>query len=297
MEFTLEPARLATRLLAGCMGIVVAIAAGVTRAEPVRANRPAAEEAVGEALQREIYGLADERQRLLHIAAEQAPQYPPAQWHRGMVKGPRKNWLSVEDFIQQWTSSRRVKLYEAARQEAADTVEGQLALAEYCRREGLTDQMRAALSRVLEMVPDHEGARRGLGFVRRGPLWLNRDQIEAEEVLARSREASLARWSKRLEEIARDLSSPGRKQREAASDRILTLADPAAIPALEQIISPLSDMAAETVIASLALSPHPEASLAGRGTPSITRRCRCARRRPTRWSIGTGTASCRHCWT
>jgi len=258
MGTTLAPARWAICLLAGYMGSLLTMASG---AEPARANRKAAEHAVSEALQREIYALCDERQRLLNAAAELAPQYPPAQWHRGMVMGPRKSWLTIEDFIQQWTSSRRVRLYEAARREATDTVEGQLALADYCRREGLPDQMRAALTRVLEMAPDHESARSALGFVRRGPLWLNREQIESEQALALAREKSLRKWGPRLEDIARDLASASRNQRESAGDRILEIADPEAISALEQIISPLSERAAQAVIASLALSPHPQASL------------------------------------
>lgn len=261
MKRTFAPARGARILIAASLGLIAATAAGIAQAEPPRAGREGAEDAVSEALMREIYGLSDERDQLLNAAAAQAPQFAPAQWQRGMVKGWRKNWVSVDEFIQQWTSLRRHKLYESARKEAADTVEGELAMAEFCRREGLSDQMRSHLTRVVELAPEHEAARRALGFVRRGPLWLSREQIEAEDALARDRQASLTKWGKRLEEIARDLSHPTRKQRQAASDRILSLADPSAIGALELVISPISDKAAETVIATLALNPHPEASL------------------------------------
>lgn len=261
MVRTLAHARIAAIVAAAGLGIAIMWGAGVSRAEPQRGDRLAAEEAVQEALQREMYGLASERERLLQAAAVHSPQFAPAQWHLGKVMDSRHRWISADDFIGQWVASRKNKLYELARDKAADTVEGQLSLAEYCRREKLPGQMRAALSRVLDHDPNHAAAREALGFVRMGPLWLSREEVEAEEAIARAQEASVAKWSDDLSEIAREFTSDSPKRRTMAAEKLLKITDPSAIAAMERIISPVSDEAARAVLAVLANMPDLEASL------------------------------------
>ncbi|HZL90336.1 MAG TPA: polymorphic toxin-type HINT domain-containing protein [Pirellulaceae bacterium] len=241
--------------------IVVFISASAVWAETKRESRLAAAADVKEALQREIYGLTAERESLLLAAAKRAPTYAPARWHLGHVQDARKRWMSADDFIEQCIGSRNIKLYEAARQKAADTIEGQLTLAEYCRREGLDDQMRAALTRVLEIDPNHEGARAALGFVRMGPLWLSRAEMEAEEALARAEEESVSRWRSDMEEFAKAFASESTSRRAAAKGRLLSLHDSSAIAAMERIVSPVSDEAALAVIGTLSESRDLEASL------------------------------------
>lgn len=258
---TLASARFASLGVAAGLSLAVILSASRAPADSQRSDRQAAREAVEEALQREIYGLSTERQKLLRTAAEHAPQYAPAQWHQGMVKDARHRWLSAEDFAEQWTGSRKIKQYLAARQQAADTASGQLALAEYCRREGLPDQMRAHLSRVLEHDANHAAAREALGFVRVGGLWLSRAEIQAEEAVAREQAASVARWRRDMEQIAGDLSSESAKRRSVAAEKLKGIADSSAIAAMERIVSPVSDAAASAVIAVLKEMPEPEASL------------------------------------
>jgi hypothetical protein len=224
-------------------------------------NRRAAENAVQEALQREIYGLPHERQQLLASAQELSPQFAPARWHQGLVRDARNRWVPIEDFVQEATSAAWLRDYYRARSEAPDTADGQYALAQWCRQRGLAAQQRAHLSRVIELAPDHEAARRELGFVRAGPLWLSREEIEGERELARQREASLARWRATMEEIARGLASDSPARMDAARARLLALDDPSAIWAMEQVVSADRDDSALAVIDALAAMEHPEASL------------------------------------
>ncbi len=261
MVCMLAHVRVAAIFAAAGLGIVVIGGAGVSRAEPQRNDRLAAEEAVQEALQREIYGLAGERDSLLRAAAERSPQYAPALWHLGKVKDSRNRWITSDQFIERWTGSRAIKRYQAAREQAADSVAGQLALAEYCRREGLTDQMRSHLTRVLEHDPNHEQARAALGFVRMGALWLSRAEIEAEEAIARAQDESLRTWRSQMEETAEAINSDSPRRRAAAAQRLQKLRDPSAIAAMERIVSPTSDDAARVVIAALLGIAESEASL------------------------------------
>ena len=243
------------------LGMAVILSASRAPADPQRGDRLAAPEAVREALHREIYGLSAERKTLLQSAASLAPQYAPARWHLGEVKDSRQRWISVEEFAHRWSTSRKNKQYLEAREQAADTAAGQLALAEYCRREGLFDQMRSHLWRVLAHDENHAQARQALGFVRRGPLWLSREEIEAEQAQARAEAASLAKWRREMEQFAVDLSSESPKRRTVAAERLLKVADSSAIAAMERIVSPASDAAASAVIAALQEMPQPEASL------------------------------------
>ena len=230
-------------------------------AEALHGNRRAAEDAVQEALQREIYGLSHERKRLLATAEDLAPQFAPARWHQGLIRDARNRWVPIEDFVQEATSSTSLRDYYRARSEFPDNVDGQYALAQWCRQRGLAPQQRAHLSRVLELAPDHEAARRELGFVRVGPLWLSREDIEAERSLARQRETSLAKWRSTMEEIARGLASDSLARRDAAGARLLAIEDPSAIWAMEQIVSSENDQCALAVIEALQAIAEPEASL------------------------------------
>ena len=104
MVRTHSPARIAAIVAAAGLGIVL-IWGAVSHAEPQRTNRAAAEAAVQEALQREMYGLVDERDSLLKAAIDHLPQFAPALWQLGHVKDARNRWLTSGQFIERWTSS------------------------------------------------------------------------------------------------------------------------------------------------------------------------------------------------
>ena len=253
-------ATLVAPLCAWTFLVPLAMTVGLS-AETLHPTRRTAEHSVQEALQREIYGLSQERQQLLEAAAKSSPNFAPARWHQGLVLDARNRWIPIEGFIQQATSSRWLREYRQARDESADTADGQYALAQWCRQRGLAAQQRAHLARVIELAPDHAAARRELGFVRVGPLWLSREEVEDERLAARAREASLARWKDKLEDIARGLAGDAPARQKAARERLFALGDPSAIPAMEQLLSAASDDGALAVIESLQLMEDPRASL------------------------------------
>ena len=93
----LHRARIAVGLAAAVVGMLVCQASA---AEPEKA-RPSelAAKAVREAQQREIYGLADEREALLTAAAALAPDYAPLRWQQGHIRGLR-GWMPAEEMLQ-----------------------------------------------------------------------------------------------------------------------------------------------------------------------------------------------------
>jgi hypothetical protein len=59
---------------------------------------------------------------------------------------------------------------------SADDVPGHYLLGLWCRKEGLSAEAESTFERVVALSPDHEGARRELGYVRHGDRWLTRDE-------------------------------------------------------------------------------------------------------------------------
>ena len=68
--------------------------------------------------------------------------------------------------------------YEQRLERCADTVEGHWELAEWCREQGCKDQRESHLQRILDLDPDHAGARHALGYSQLGGEWVTRDGIQ-----------------------------------------------------------------------------------------------------------------------
>ena len=150
--------------------------------------------------------------------------------------------------VDEWLRPRpAVVEYEKIRPRHPDTVEGQWALAEWCRENTLLAEREVHLERILELDPDHEKARRALGyfkrdgkwtteeevrkrdgFVRRGGRWVLPQEVEIEQ---ERKEVKVARgeWMKKLSQW-RDWIGTNRTM--LAYQNIQKIDDPFAIPAL-----------------------------------------------------------------
>lgn len=64
---------------------------------------------------------------------------------------------------------------------AADTVEGQWAVAEFCRKHSLTKQREAHLRRIVELDPNHQQARYALGYQFLKGAWVSRSDFHRQE--------------------------------------------------------------------------------------------------------------------
>lgn len=67
--------------------------------------------------------------------------------------------------------------YAAVAASFPDTVAGQWALAEWCRQRGLKSQREKHLRRILDLDPDHVGARHGLGYSQFRGRWTTREEV------------------------------------------------------------------------------------------------------------------------
>ena len=95
-----------------------------------------------------------------------------------------------------------------------------LALAGWCRRNGLNDQARAHLHRVIQLEPDHALARSELGYRFVEEQWLaNEEIVQFQEDLQQSAKA-MTKWEVDLNEIGRALSGRAKDRQDAARARL-----------------------------------------------------------------------------
>ena len=226
------------------------------KAERIRA----AEELTKEALHREIYGMKSERDRLLEQAAAQDDDYAPAKWHQGLVRH-QNAWIRAEDLPELLGGQQRIADYRRVRERYPQTVQGQLALADWCAGRGLTDQERAHLTQVVTIEPDHTIARRRLGFRRVGFDWATEEEIQQAVDGFQENQTALARWRPQIEDIRRDLGHRTQLRRQKAMERLLAVSDPEAATAIEATLWNQNEEAAQLMVRTLGAMPAHSISL------------------------------------
>ncbi len=256
------------QLLAGVSGLAVC-AAGLSLflsarpgAAQTRGERlEAATRRVKAALRREQFGADDDRRVLLAMARESLPDYDPALWHSGHVR-VHNRWMTIDEAHEASQSDRRMTAYRAQRARHPDTVEGQLALARWCAGQNLPERQRAHLTRAVEIDPSNVEARTLLGYRLIGGQWMLEEDVVNARQQARQAAENLARWRPKIENIRRGLSRNGAALQASASKRLMAIDDPAAIGAIEAVLSAHNESTARIAVEALAGFSQPEASLA-----------------------------------
>ncbi|HEX5102394.1 MAG TPA: HEAT repeat domain-containing protein [Pirellulaceae bacterium] len=129
-----------------------------------------------------------------------------------------------------------------------DTLDAQWALAEWCRVNRLTHERETHLERIIRLDPNHQDARRALGYQFLQGKWVSRDQhfrelgmefyrgkwrtpqsIEILESRGR-KEVAEKDWAVKLRRWRRDLADPDKARQ--AYELIAAIDDPHAVPAL-----------------------------------------------------------------
>lgn len=252
--------RQAARCLLLASGTILLAAA--TAAGQLRSQRLAeARQLVSEALQREIYGLQQERDALLRQAEQLLPDYAPARWHQGLVKFGRA-WLRPEEMPQRLAEDPRWDRYQHRRASMSDTVADHWELAQWCSKEHMEPQRRAHLYRILQLDPEHEGARRALGFRRVASAWLSPEDAARLEQEERWEQRALQQWGERVRGLTREVHHNSLERRETARARLAAMDQVEAVPALERYACRASETSAALAVQAMARINDPHASIA-----------------------------------
>ncbi len=139
--------------------------------------------------------------------------------------------------------------YDERSAQAPDTVAGQLALADWCVGQGLHAESRRHYRRALELDPDCAPARRALGYVRIGDLWVEgrressarpadeEPAADAEAESAKLGAAIQATWQRRIQNVKSGLLDSGVPEKMAqGAAKIREITDPLAIVPLVRVL-------------------------------------------------------------
>ncbi|MBC8869305.1 MAG: hypothetical protein H8E44_07795 [Planctomycetes bacterium] len=246
--------------LCGVLVLGAVLAACSTGLAETRAEKQRnADGLVREALNREIYGMEQQRQELLDRALDLVPGHPAAHWHTGHVFTGRE-WVKASDANETPGQQRQRELYERQRAQALDTAEDQLALADWCADRNLPLREIAHLNRIIQLSPDHPGARARLGYQRVGGAWIKSQDIWQGMRNAEQITVSVRKWQPAFETIRKGLRQETPRQRAAAEERLKATLTPEAVPALEAVLATDSEACALAAVRALEDMPGHEAA-------------------------------------
>jgi hypothetical protein len=193
------------------------------------------------------------------IATGVAPD--EAYWQAGCIKNGDQ-WVSVQE---RWLTPKREKRldeYVTARKDFADSDEGHYKLAQWCAENGYNAQAYAHLKAVLLNHPDHAGLRKLLGYQKIGYRWMNAEEYEAAVREADRLAKELQQWGPAVAKIQEGLNSGNLSRQATARRKLNQITEVSAVPALELILLPSSDLAADACVNQLCKIDHRRSSIA-----------------------------------
>lgn len=166
--------------------------------------------------------------------------------------------------------SAEERSYAGRSRTAPDTVEGQLALAKWCREHNLGNQAQTHAQRVIELDPTNAEARQMLNFRNVDGAWMTREQVMAsrglvwfdgkyrtrQEIALREREEKIKQldvhWTKQIKKWRRWLGDRRPERTQEALREFEQLTDPMAAPALVELLEDEQDPAVRRLLAKTA---------------------------------------------
>ena len=169
--------------------------------------------------------------------------------------------------------------YVQRRDRTADTPAAQFELAQWCEEQGLKAPRRTHLKRAIALDADYEPARKALGFVRVGGIWVEGrsvaegagaagDEKKTPDADAADRDsqkvvaAIQSRWSVRIRSIKRNKLQSGvdRLMRDGRA-KIVEIRDPLAILPLVRVLGDGNWACREALVSVLSHFPQDEATM------------------------------------
>ena len=155
--------------------------------------------------------------------------------------------------------------YEKKKSVTGNTADEQFQLAQWCVKNGLPNESKVHLENVIKLDPNHDGARRLLGYFRDGDQWVKSKSSRApsdEEKQARRKAQqaeklisnAIAEYTVKVKAIYRGRLSEKNSAGDFAEGRekILEMKDPLAIPAITSVLSTGNVPSRKLMVESLA---------------------------------------------
>jgi Pretoxin HINT domain len=244
-----------------CLGIgTVWAAAAIGLAESPASNKTA-EGLLRQALRAEVDDQPELRDASLQEALRATPDFAPAHWHSGHVRGDGQ-WVTVPEAERRAAKSSALASYTQLRDSSPDSAAAHQRLATFCRKNGLVDRERWHWANLLRFDPGSREAIRALGLRRYRNAWLTEQEIEYVGQMTRQHEQARQRWQPVLKRLREALESPVTEQREAALAELRTIKEPDAIPFLVAEFPHPEEAIQLEIVGVLGKMPDPPATLA-----------------------------------
>jgi len=145
--------------------------------------------------------------------------------------------LSLNEAVRRASVDRRLAEYRQMRIALGVTPAGQLHLARWCKKRGFEEEARLHWRIFLTFQPNHPEAMKRLGLHNHNGRLLTSDEIrnlkEEEKQLRKARKA----WAPRLKKLRTSIKRGSEQERNAAVRELVSIRDPLAIPAIEDVFS------------------------------------------------------------
>jgi hypothetical protein len=183
----------------------------------------------------EANGLEAERVKHLALAVLQQPAHAAARGLMGLV-AYRDRWQSPDSVAARIAGDEalaaRLAEYNARREAAPSTADGQWALASWCDRQGLKAEALAHYTTVTRLDPTREDAWKRLGCQKHRGRWLRPEQVAAEIAEAEAQRKADLRWHPLLERWRVWLNGTDPAHQTEAEAALGSVTDPRAVPSV-----------------------------------------------------------------
>lgn len=194
-----------------------------------------ADECFRRAIAAEQAGDKAERDRQLAEALQADPQHKLARWYSGQVLH-NGQWQSPTEIGRTVGSDPRWQEYQRRVDTADDTLAAHAELARWCRTQGLELEQKWHWIHVLRHDRANREALGALGLrIYRGS-YASPEQIAAAEAGERSAKMAFKHYSDQLKSAMREAERTDGSQRSSALENISHINDPAAVPAIVEIV-------------------------------------------------------------
>ena len=214
--------------------IILAVLVGRAIGGAADAPKTEADRLVAEAAQAELNGNATRSFALLHEAVRVDPDNRLARWQLGELQVDNK-WVAAEEAQRRAAVDPKQVEYRERRTAAGQSLQGQLALARWCRKNNLNDEAQFSWASVLALEPKNEEALKALNVRwEKGRLVSATQSAQTKDQLRDAKRAA-ERWASKIVKWRRAVSGHDVTTREAALAEIRAITEKDAIPSLEDV--------------------------------------------------------------
>ena len=180
----------------------------------------------------------DSRLKPLQGILRKHPASASARWQAGQVRHGDQ-WTDFRVIPSRLAGNEAIRRYRKIRADYPVTAAGQLKLADWCRANQLAEREQAHLTVALQLSknPNNTVLRGRLGFRRVNGVWMKPEAIHALKRSQHELVRNLAYWRPKIRILAKQLGSRRPELRKRAEKELRSIQDPAALPALEAVLS------------------------------------------------------------